>query len=1092
MKKKSIIPIALVGIGTMLSGVNAVEAKEFTIPEVISEYAQDGEYYNNTYIIGNYLFRDGLSAKEMFMAGDSVEDKANAVIYHLHTDGKTWSDAFTDQPLESLPEKVDIRVVYSYNEETGERIVTKFVSDEMVAKLKEATYNAKKYNEAEYTADSWKVLTDAKAMSEETDAEIGLKVDAINAAIENLVYTNKPALVAANEAASKLVEAEYTVDSWKILDDAKALPEKTNEEIGKKATAINEVITTKLVFANLGELETLEKEYEETVKNKDIYEVESYNEFFNTYAVAASKDNETYSSIANKINEMKRAFKALKVKYVEKSYFDTAVRSHFSDYDNGTLNIDANDYTPASWAAYKTALDAAVVVNNNTSATGNDMVKALNDLNTVKLVFANQQTLDDALDKASNLNEADYATITWNALSSAKTMTETTNAEVGAKATAINDAINALVTKELEKALSDAVMAADEIISAGNLGTEYSFITAIPLSSAVTEAKKSITKNTTEYALSSIITEADVKKLTDDVNNAMDNLEFHSEAELNNELAKVNELKEVDYESEAWRIFNDTLASIKKDDFENNAQVESNLKAIQKAIAALEDSSVLVPSEKADELKNELLNDYPNIFDILGNTNRKYSNYDSRYIADSFTAYTDALDAVQALYVIVSNVSHANYADKKISDVDNAISNLLAARDGLEISTSALPLCLVVAKNKMNVENYETIYTEESRNALETAIANAEAIIANSKRTYDEVQASMVELRNVELVADMSGLTALLDDVYGMTDGVRNATLENINNTYTSTSFMLLSISTSSALNIEQKGDTATVEEITNAVSNLTNAKAALVTNEIQNSLSDDILSAEGKSSSEYTVDSYTALTAALTKVKGYVTASNGTYVLKAGDRIDGNYVRYTQAQFVELHEELQAALEGLDFSNEGLLNDAITAANTKVNSGQYSEDTVTAFNNALALPEGTYAEINAKITAITGVTLVFKNQEALDKAKESARLDATMYDLTEINTALALNETTYEEIEAKINAINTAVKNVVPKNLSQLEDYKTLNDDNKYTAESYEAFKQKCEEIIANGSTETYTLIQKMLDEMKVAEKDLVLAETN
>lgn len=97
--------------------------------------------------------------------------------------------------------------------------------------------------EADYTADSWLVLTNALALPETSNVLVLAKTSAINDAIAALVFAGMAALIVAENAAAALTESDWTPETWSILEDALTLPETTNAEVVTKTTAINNAIS---------------------------------------------------------------------------------------------------------------------------------------------------------------------------------------------------------------------------------------------------------------------------------------------------------------------------------------------------------------------------------------------------------------------------------------------------------------------------------------------------------------------------------------------------------------------------------------------------------------------------------------------------------------------------------------------------------------------------------------------------------------------------------------------------------------------------------------------------------------------------------
>jgi len=102
------------------------------------------------------------------------------------------------------------------------------------------------------------------------------------------------------------------------------------------------------------------------------------------------------------------------------------------------------DYTEATWAV----LEAALALPETTNAEVLAKTTAISDAIDA-LVFAGQAALDAAVAESAELTAEDYTLATWVVLTDALALPETTNAEVVAKTTAINDAIAHLIKVEL-------------------------------------------------------------------------------------------------------------------------------------------------------------------------------------------------------------------------------------------------------------------------------------------------------------------------------------------------------------------------------------------------------------------------------------------------------------------------------------------------------------------------------------------------------------------------------------------------------------------------------------------------------------------
>ncbi|MEY9971935.1 hypothetical protein ABH966_002308 [Lysinibacillus sp. RC46] len=122
---------------------------------------------------------------------------------------------------------------------------TATVADAAATALKEAKEKAATHKEADYTAESYKALTDALKLTETTTADKEAKTKAIEAAINGLVAkadAADTALKAAKAKADALNAADYTAASYKAVTDAGNLAEGTTAEKDTKAKAIEAAI----------------------------------------------------------------------------------------------------------------------------------------------------------------------------------------------------------------------------------------------------------------------------------------------------------------------------------------------------------------------------------------------------------------------------------------------------------------------------------------------------------------------------------------------------------------------------------------------------------------------------------------------------------------------------------------------------------------------------------------------------------------------------------------------------------------------------------------------------------------------------------
>ncbi len=173
-----------------------------------------------------------------------------------------------------------------------------------------ALANANSKVQADYTTESWLLLTNALALPETTNAEVLLKTIKINDALNTLVFAGKADLDAAYANSNGKFKVDYTAASWELLVAAKALPQTTNSEIVAKTLAINNAVNS-LVFMGKANLDVAKANA--ATKVESIYTVASYAEL--TSALALPETNNAL--IVAKTIAINNAISGLELKSVK-------------------------------------------------------------------------------------------------------------------------------------------------------------------------------------------------------------------------------------------------------------------------------------------------------------------------------------------------------------------------------------------------------------------------------------------------------------------------------------------------------------------------------------------------------------------------------------------------------------------------------------------------------------------------------------------------------------------------------------------------------------------------------------------------------
>jgi hypothetical protein len=324
------------------------------------------------------------------------------------------------------------------------------------ANLDAAIANAQTKIETDYTVESWATLVNALALPETTNAEVGTKITAINNAVSGLVInTNTTALTTKINAqysdksrrkALKLVELDYTVASWTAYSTALANAKSIEFDLNSLQSVVDNAIVaidnaiSNLVFAGLADLTTAKADA--ATKVQADYTAITYVELTNALGLPETTNSEMVAktiAIGQAINGLRFAGQAA---------LDTAKT-------NVAAKVEA-DYTTTSWTTFTSEVTTANVLPETTNTEVVTKTTAFNTAMT-KLVFAGQASLDAAKTAASTKIKSYYTLTSWNVLVNALALPEATNAQIVAKATAINSAISKLVLNQVKIVLGQTI-----------------------------------------------------------------------------------------------------------------------------------------------------------------------------------------------------------------------------------------------------------------------------------------------------------------------------------------------------------------------------------------------------------------------------------------------------------------------------------------------------------------------------------------------------------------------------------------------------------------------------------------------------------
>lgn len=597
-----------------------------------------------------------------------------------------------------------------------ENAVAALAAKANVVNLQAAVNEAATYDSSLYTTDSWAALasavTAAQAILDNADDTSDQKaVDnataAVNTAIDNLVSLGADftALKAALDDAATLTESDYTAISWTPFAQAVSAGQTMYNNQGSYTKADQATIdaATKaitdakaaLVFAgaDFTALETALNDAKTLVEAH--YTAESWSGF--ATAVAAGQAIIDNKADYNKSNQDAIDAAALAITTAKSALVEADADYKAVTIAQGKVPTDLTVYTDETVAALNTALAA---VQSGLKAKDQAKVdKFAADIEAavagLTLKDADLVALNAAIAEAEALNAdlytADSFAAVTTALAAAKAARDaatdiTKQAEVDAAATALNDAIDALVYagadfSALDKALADAAALTE---------SHYTPESWANLKAAV-DAAKVIADNKGDYTTADqAAIDAAAKAINDAIAALVEADADYSKVTAQQNAAKA--LKESNYTKESWAnlqsALNAVVTGLKAKD---QATVDGFATAIESAIGAL----VLVDADYT------LINQFLGMIDKLTETDYTVASWANLMAAKDAIVFGLKADRQAEVTVMENNLVTAYYALVKAPAADyTAVNEAVADFEALDSS----------------------LYTDESVAAVEAAI----------------------------------------------------------------------------------------------------------------------------------------------------------------------------------------------------------------------------------------------------------------------------------------------------------------------------------------------------------------------------------
>ena len=578
-----------------------------------------------------------------------------------------------------------------------------------ISTLKAAIAEANAKTEANYTADSWKVLSDAvaagqaivdKADETSDQAAVDVAANAIYAAINNLVPNG--ADYSAVEAAKAKIPADlsiYTDASVKALNDAVAavvegLPASRQSEVDKMAADIEAAITgLKEKDADYSAVDAAKAKVPTDLSIYTDASVKALNDAL--AAVVEGKKVSEQAVVDGWAAAIESAISGLRVKSASLEELKAAIAE--AEALNSAL------YTPESFAAVTAALANAKQVRDSapeiTDQVRVDQATAAlkNAIALLVPAGADFSALKSALDEAKTLTASHYTADSWKAYSdavaagqaiydNAEQYTVADQATIDAAAKAITDAKAALV----EAAADYSAVTEQQTIAASKKQSDYTAESWANLQTALNAVVNGLKAKD----------QAKVDKFAADIKAAIGALEYvdANYDMINNQKTIIAGLTETDYTKASWAALQAELAKVvegkKIDEQDLVDEWADNIRAARLA---------LVKAPAAD---------YTDVNAAVAEFEKLDS---SLYTAASVKKVEDAIAAVD--YTLNENFQ---------STVDAYADAINAAIDALELKPAPGAgdyTAVDAAIAKFNAIADKSVYTDASVKAVEDAIA---------------------------------------------------------------------------------------------------------------------------------------------------------------------------------------------------------------------------------------------------------------------------------------------------------------------------------------------------------------------------------
>ncbi|MDR0945591.1 MAG: FIVAR domain-containing protein, partial [Bifidobacteriaceae bacterium] len=349
-----------------------------------------------------------------------------------------------------------------------------------------------------------------------------------------------------------------------------------------------------------------------------------------------------------------------------------------------------------------------------------------------------------------------------------------------------------------------------------------------------------------------------------------------SKAALNAFITAVSGLKEANYTADSWKAFASALTAAQTA-VDDPLATDDSLQAALSALISAETQLAAPPAvvDTLAPLKAALS-------DLVTALDGKVAEAD--YTADSYTAFTTALDAAKT---VVANDSATQ------ADVATALANLIAAQAGLmpvqaPVDTVApVKAALSDLVTALDGKVAEADYTADSYAAFASALAAAKTVVANDAATQADVATALANLIAADAALVVPTPEAPVVDTLAPVKAVLSALVAGVpaaQGSYTDASWAALTSAVTAANAALAKTD-ATPDDIAAALAALVGAEAGLqvatpaeVASSAQKTMLGELIAPTADLvEADYTADSWAACAQALKAAEKVLEDANAT-----------------------------------------------------------------------------------------------------------------------------------------------------------------------------------------------------------------------